>query len=87
MNAVLAYSTNDLIDTVAAVIIDVQAMPARWSAEVVATRTVLVRAEECFGFKPGRLADDAAYGPDQRPIHPHRISVRHGAEPLHLHGR
>jgi hypothetical protein len=40
MNAVLAYSTNGLIDTVAAVIIDVQATPARWSAEAAATRTV-----------------------------------------------
>jgi hypothetical protein len=62
MNAVLAYSTNDLIDTVAAVIIDVQATPARWSAEVAATKTMLVRTEECFGLKVGRLATDAAYG-------------------------
>jgi len=62
MRAVLAYSTNDVIDTVAAVIIDVQAMPARWSAEVAATRTMLVRTEECFELKLGRLAADAAYG-------------------------
>jgi transposase len=62
MKAVFAYATNYLIDTAAAVIVDVQATPARWSAEVAATKTMLTRTEECFGLKPQRLAADAAYG-------------------------
>jgi hypothetical protein len=83
MKAVLAYSTNDLIDTVAAVIIDVQAGPARWSAEVAATSTTLVRTEECFELKLGRLAADAAYGSGlmigwlQRGITPHVPNLDH----------
>jgi transposase len=40
MKAVFAYATNYLIDTAAAVIVDVQATPARWSAEVAATKTI-----------------------------------------------
>jgi hypothetical protein len=62
MKAVFAYGTNYLIDTTAAIIVDVEATPARWSAEVAATKTVLARTEDRFGLKPRRLAADAAYG-------------------------
>jgi len=40
----------------AAIIVDVQATPARWSAEVAATKTMLERTETCFGLNPKRLA-------------------------------
>ena len=39
-----AYGTNYLIDTKAAIIVDVEASPARWTAEVAATRTMIERA-------------------------------------------
>src|SRR5579859_8259896 len=45
MKAVFAYGTNYLIDTEAAIIVDVEATPARWSAEVAATKTMLTRTE------------------------------------------
>lgn len=57
-----AYGTNYLIDTKAAVIIDVEASPARWTAEVAATRTMVDRTSNRFGLCPGRLAADTAYG-------------------------
>lgn len=57
-----AYGTNYLIDLQQAIIVDVEATPARWSAEVAATKTVLERTQACFGLKPQRLAADAAYG-------------------------
>jgi hypothetical protein len=57
-----AYGTNYLIDLQRAIIIDVEATPARWSAEVAATKTMLGRTRECFGLTPQRLAADAAYG-------------------------
>ena len=57
-----AYGANYLIDLQQAIIVDVEATPARWSAEVAATKTVLERTQECFGLKPQRLAADAAYG-------------------------
>jgi transposase len=62
MKAVFAYGDNYLIDTRTAIIIDVEATPARWSAEVAATKTMLQRAQASFGLKPQRLAADAAYG-------------------------
>jgi hypothetical protein len=62
MKAVFAYGTNYLIDTKEAVIVDVEATPARWSAEVAATKTMLRRAQEHFGLTPQTLAADAAYG-------------------------
>jgi transposase len=62
MKVVFAYGANYLIDTRAAIIVDVQATPARWSAEVAATKTMLIRTEECFGLRPDRLAADTAYG-------------------------
>ena len=57
-----AYGANYLIDLQQAIIVDVEATPARWSAEVAATKTMLERTQECFGLKPRRLAADAAYG-------------------------
>jgi len=51
-----------LIDTRRAIIVDVEATPARWTAEVAATKTMLERTRDCFGLKPQRLAADAAYG-------------------------
>jgi transposase len=57
-----AYGTNYLIDTRRAIILDVEPTPARWTAEVAATKTMLERTQECFGLKPQRLAADAAYG-------------------------
>jgi hypothetical protein len=62
MKAVFAYGTNYLIDTKKAVIVDVEATPARWSAEVAATKTMLTRTQECFGLTPQTLAADTAYG-------------------------
>jgi hypothetical protein len=49
-----AYGTNYLIDTRRPIILDVEATPARWTAEVAATKTVLERTQECFGLKPQR---------------------------------
>ncbi len=78
MKVTFAYGDNYLIDTRAAVIVDVHATPARWTAEVAATKTMLARTEQCFGLKPQRLAADAAYGSGlmigwltQRGITPH----------------
>ena len=63
MKVTFAYGCNYLIDLrAAAIIVDVQATPARWSAEVAVTKTMLARTETCFGLKPERLAADAAYG-------------------------
>jgi transposase len=62
MKVAFAYGINYLIDTAAAIIIDVAATPARWSAEVAATKTMLERVKERFGLQPQRLAADAAYG-------------------------
>ena len=57
-----AYGDNYLIDTKAAVIVDVEASPARWTAEVAATRTMIDRTANRFGLAPKKLAADTAYG-------------------------
>src|ERR1700684_3564559 len=57
-----AYSTNYLIDNKLAIIVDVEATPARWRAEVAATKTMLRRTKERFDLHPRRLAADTAYG-------------------------
>src|ERR1700734_345983 len=46
-----AYGTNYLIDNKLAIIVDVEATPARWRAEVAATKTMLERTKECFGLQ------------------------------------
>ena len=56
------YGLNYLIDTENAVIVDVEATPARTFDEVVASKTMLDRTEEHLGLKPERLAADTAYG-------------------------
>lgn len=78
MKVLFAYGINCLIDLAAAIIVDVEATPARWSAEVDATKTMLERTQACFHLKPQRLAADSAYGSGlmigwlmQRQIEPH----------------
>ena len=56
------YGLNYLIDIEYAVIVDVEATPARTYDEVAATKTMIERTEETFGLKPDRLAADTAYG-------------------------
>ena len=57
------YGLNYLIDTgPAAVILDVEATPARTYDEVAATKPMLERTETTFGLKPNWLAGDTAYG-------------------------
>ena len=56
------YGLNYLIDIENAVIVDVEATPARTYDEVVATKGMIKRTDERFGLKPKRLVADTAYG-------------------------
>jgi len=56
------YGLNYLIDTENAVIVDVEATPARTYDEVAATKAMIDRTERCFALRPKRLAADTAYG-------------------------
>jgi len=56
------YGLNYLIDIENAVIVDVEATPARTYDEVSAARTMIERTEQRVGIKPRRLAADTAYG-------------------------
>ena len=56
------YGLNYLIDIENAVIVDVEATPARTYDEVGATRTMIERTEHRLGLKPARLPADTAYG-------------------------
>jgi transposase len=56
------YGLNYLIDIENAVIVDVEATPARTYDEVAATQTMIERTERRFDVKPDRLAADTAYG-------------------------
>ena len=56
------YGLNYMIDLEHAVIVDVEATPARTYDEVAATRTMINRTETAFGLKPARLTADTAYG-------------------------
>ena len=56
------YGLNYLIDIEHAVIVDVEATPARTYDEVAATRMMIERTEQTLGLKPDRLAADTAYG-------------------------
>jgi hypothetical protein len=56
------YGLNYLIDVEHAVIVDVEATPARTFDEVTATRVMINRAEGMFDLKPKRLIADTAYG-------------------------
>jgi transposase len=56
------YGLNYLIDNDNAIIVDVEATPARNYDEVLATRTMITRTRQRLRLKPGRLAADTAYG-------------------------
>lgn len=56
------YGLNYLIDIENAVIVDVEATPARTYDEVATTRTMIERTGERFDLKPDRLVADTAYG-------------------------
>jgi Transposase DDE domain len=56
------YGLNYLIDIENAVIVDVEATPARTYDEVAATKMMLERTERRLDLKPNRLAADTAYG-------------------------
>jgi transposase len=56
------YGLNYLIDIENAVIVDVEATPARTYDEVAATRVMIKRTDERLGLKPKRLVADTAYG-------------------------
>jgi transposase len=56
------YGLNYLIDVENAVIVDVEATPARTYDEVAAARTMIERTEQRIGLKPQWLAADTAYG-------------------------
>jgi hypothetical protein len=77
--AFFAYSTNYLIDTDNAIIVDVEATTAIRQAEVLAAKRMLARARDRFDLCPKRLLGDSAYGSaemlgwlvDQQGIEPH----------------
>jgi transposase len=56
------YGLNYMIDIENAVIVDVEATPARTYDEVAATKSMIERTERRFDLKPDRLAADTAYG-------------------------
>ncbi len=57
-----AYAINPLLDLDTDCILDVEATPARFSAEVAATRTLVSRVKDKLGIAPDSLAADKAYG-------------------------
>ena len=57
-----AYAINPLLDLDTDCILDVEATPARVSAEVAATRTLVARVKAKLGVAPESLAADKAYG-------------------------
>jgi transposase len=56
------YGLNYLVDVEHAVIVDVEATPARTYDEIDTTRTMIDRTEARFDLKPRRLIADTAYG-------------------------
>jgi transposase len=56
------YGLNYLVDIANAVIVDVEATPARTYDEVSATKTMIERTEQRLGLKAKRLVADTAYG-------------------------
>jgi hypothetical protein len=56
------YFNNYLVDNDPAVIVDVEATPARLAQEIIASKAMLERVEETYGLKPERLVADKAYG-------------------------
>jgi transposase len=59
------YGLNYLIDIENAVIVDVEATPARTYDEVRATKAMIERTEQRLALKPDRLIADTAYGTGQ----------------------
>ena len=57
-----SYETNYLVDDHNAIIVDVEATPARLSQEIVATKAMLDRSRDRVGFSPTSLAADKSYG-------------------------
>jgi transposase len=60
--ALFAYSTNYLIDTENAIIVDVEATTAIRQAEVLAAKRMIERSMERFDLYPAKLMGDSAYG-------------------------
>jgi IS5 family transposase len=60
--AFFAYSTNYLIDTDNAIIMDVEATTAIRQAEVLAAKRMIERTMESLALRPRRLLGDSAYG-------------------------
>ena len=56
------YFTNYMIDTANAVIVDVEATPARMAQEIVAAKTMLDRIAETHDMEPDVLTADKGYG-------------------------
>ena len=59
---IYAYSTNYLVDTDHAIIMDVEPSTANRAQEVETTRTMIERVKTRFGITPQRLIGDTAYG-------------------------
>ena len=62
MRVCFAYAANYLIDNENAVIMDVEATPARMTQEVSSTKTMLKRTAARHGISPRYIAGDTAYG-------------------------
>ena len=60
--AFFAYSTNYLIDTDNAIIVDVEATTAIRQAEVLAAKRMIERTRKRFDLYPAKLMGDSAYG-------------------------
>ena len=56
------YFNNYLVDTDHAVIVDVEATPARLAQEIIATKAMLERVEQIHRLRPEKMAADKAYG-------------------------
>ena len=77
--AFFAYSTNYLIDSENAIIVDVEPTTAIRQAEVLAARRMIERTARNFALHPSRLLGDSAYGSadmlgwlvDEQGIEPH----------------
>jgi hypothetical protein len=60
--ASFACAVSYLVDLKRAIVVDVAALPARWTEEVATTFVMIERTQRRFGLRPSRLAADAAYG-------------------------
>lgn len=76
--AFFAYSTNYLIDTDHAIIVDVQATTAIRQTDVLAAQRMIERSKERFDLYPSRLMGDSGYGSAEMLVW---IVYEHGIEP------